>query len=109
MEEFVDLHRQEILTKALGDVSTLLVDTCSTFEGQMKQHADGFLVKVKEDYQTAMLGREMVLSGTAVSPALRAVQEKVYKLLLKLDDDFAVVVHKDSTGKLASDLRNCHE
>jgi hypothetical protein len=92
LEDFVDQNRQEILTKPLETVGTLLVKLCSSFEGQMKQHAEEILLKIKEDYQLAILGREMVPSGTDASPTLHAVQEKVYNMLLKVDSQFSDVL-----------------
>lgn len=92
LEEFVDENRQEILTKPLEEVGKLLVRVCSLYEGHMGTYAEDILLKIKEDYQLAILGREVVLSGTSdVSPTLRAMQEKVYDMLLKVDDEFAGV------------------
>lgn len=92
LEEFVDENRQEIVTKPLEEVGKLLDQLCSFYGRQMEARADDILLKIKEDYQLAILGREVVLSGKSdVSPTLRAMQGKVYDMLLKVDDEFAGV------------------
>lgn len=96
MLDFVDQNRQEMLTKALEEVGVLLVEICSSFERLMKKHAEEVLLKIKEDYQMAILGREMVLSGTDASPSLRAVQDKVHQMLVKADGEFAGVLHANA-------------
>lgn len=92
MEDFVDQNRQEILTNSLEAVGNLLVKICSSFEQKMRKHAEEIILKIKEDYQMAILGREIVLSGTDASPSLHAVQQKVYDILLKVDGQFSDVL-----------------
>lgn len=92
MEDFVDQNRQEILSKPLEDVGVLLIEICASFERHMKKHAEDVLLKIKEDYQMAILGRKMILSGSDASPSLHAVQAQIHQLLIKVEDEFAGVI-----------------
>ncbi|OIW33908.1 hypothetical protein CONLIGDRAFT_640982 [Coniochaeta ligniaria NRRL 30616] len=102
LEDFVDENRQEILSKSLQAVGNLLDKICSSFEERMRKHAEDVLLKIKEDYQLAILGREMVLSGADASPSLLLVQEKVYAMLLRVDGEFASVLRTASVARETS-------
>lgn len=96
MVDFVYQNRQEILTRALEEVGAMFVDICSSFERQMKKQAEEVQLKLKEDYQVAILGREMILSNSDTSPSLRAVQGKVRQMLVKVDDEFAAILRNNA-------------
>lgn len=92
LEDYVDQNRLEILTKPLEEVGVLLEELCSFLERHMFKNAEEIMVRIREDYQRAILGREMVLSGADTSPSLQAVQQKVHEMLLSVDEEFAEVL-----------------
>ena len=89
LEDYVDQNRLELLIKPLEGVGAILDQLCSTMEQRMAKHAEALVVSITEEYQRAILGREMVLSGSDTSPSLQAVQKKVRAMLLEVDEEFA--------------------
>jgi hypothetical protein len=89
MEEFVQDNCEGILSKPLENVANRLQELCSEGEEQWTKSSRRILLKLKEEYELAILGREIVIMSSSDVPlSLKAAQEKIREIVLKADAAF---------------------